>query len=156
MKSYDDESEMLLMTMTMMNQRDRKDTDVLGGVYGFQWLGRLLLLVRLGMSNFSFVCFVHCWSRRFAVWILVLLETLSLCGICCGQFFIYVFFVVFCALLEQKLQGDLVELLLMQVCGGHGCLPPHSLLFQTLEYCPWLVLLLNLTIWFPCTWYVVL
>jgi hypothetical protein len=21
----------------------------------------------LGMSNFSFVCFVHCWSRRFAV-----------------------------------------------------------------------------------------
>jgi hypothetical protein len=36
MKSYDDESEMLLMTMTMMNQRDRKDTDVLGGVYGFQ------------------------------------------------------------------------------------------------------------------------
>lgn len=95
---------------------------LLGGVYGFQWLGRLLLLVGLGMSNFSFVCFVHCWSRRFAVWILVLLETLSLCGICCGQFFIYVFFVVFCALLEQKLQGDLVELLLMQVCGGHGCL----------------------------------
>jgi hypothetical protein len=40
---------------------------LLGGVYGFQRLGRLLLLVGLGMSNFSFVCFVHCWSKSWRV-----------------------------------------------------------------------------------------
>ncbi len=72
----DDESEMLLM---MMNQRDRMDTDVVG----------------LGMSNFSFVCFVHCWSRRFAVWNLVL-ETLSLWDLVWAILYLCVFCCVLC------------------------------------------------------------
>lgn len=81
----DDESEMLLMMM--MNQRCCwrwwiKETERILMLWDWVWV-------------ISFVCFVYCWSRRFAVWNLVL-ETLSLWDLVWAILYLCVFRCVLC------------------------------------------------------------